>query len=45
MADWVLSAFKNQDAEDMAKVAERAAKAVECYILHGPERAMNLYNG
>lgn len=45
MADWVLSAFKNQDAEDMAAAAERAAKAVECYILHGPERTMNLYNG
>lgn len=45
MADWVLSAFKNQDAEDMAAAAERAAKAVECYILHGPERTMNLFNG
>lgn len=45
MADWVLSAFKNQDAEDMAAAAERAAKAVEYYILHGPERTMNLFNG
>ena len=45
MADWVLSSFKNQDAEDMAKAAVRAAEAVECYILRGPERAMNLYNG
>ena len=45
MADWVLSSFKNQDAEDMAKAAARAAEAVECYILRGPERAMNLYNG
>ncbi len=45
MMDWVLSSFKNQDAEDMAKAAERAAEAVECYILRGPERAMNLYNG
>lgn len=43
-ADWVLSAFKNQDAEDMAAAAERAAKAIECYISRGPERAMNLYN-
>ncbi len=45
MADWVLSGFRNQDAEDMAKAVERAAEAVECYILRGPERAMNLYNG
>ena len=44
MADWVLSAFKNQDALDMAKAAERAAEAVECYIRNGPERTMNLYN-
>ena len=45
MMDWVLSSFKNQDAEDMAKAAARAAEAVEYYILHGPEKAMNLYNG
>ena len=44
MADWVLSAFKNQDAEDMKAAAKRAAEAVECYILHGPDRTMNLYN-
>lgn len=44
VADWVLSAFKNQDAEDMAAASERAAEAVECYISRGPERAMNLYN-
>ena len=45
VADWVLSAAKNQDAEDLAKTAERAAQAVECYITRGPDRAMNLYNG
>ena len=44
-ADWVLSTFKNQDAEDMAETAKRAAKAVECYIEEGPERAMNRFNG
>ena len=44
MADWVLSTFRNQDAEDMAKAAARAAEAVECYIRSGPERTMNLYN-
>ena len=44
MMDWVLSAFHGQDAEDMAKAAQRAAEAVECYIEKGPDRAMNLYN-
>ena len=44
MADWVLSAFKNQDAEDMKAAAQKAAEAVECYILHGPDKTMNLYN-
>ena len=44
MADWVLSSFKDQDAEDMAKAAERAADAVVCYIEQGPVKAMDLYN-
>ena len=44
MADWVLSAFKNQDAELMASTAARAAEAAECYLTQGPEKAMNLYN-
>lgn len=44
MADWVLSAFKNQDAEEMAAAAERAADAVICYITEGAERAMNKFN-
>ena len=44
MADWVLASFKNQDAEDMIAAAARAAKAAECYITQGPDRAMNLFN-
>ena len=44
VADWVLSAFRGRDAEDMAEAAKRAAEAVECYVLHGPERAMNRFN-
>lgn len=44
MADWVLSTFKNQDAEDMKAAAARAAQAAECYITQGPDRAMNLFN-
>ena len=44
MADWVLSVFKNRDAELMAEAAGRAAAAAECYITEGAERAMNLFN-
>ena len=44
MADWVLSVFRNEDAEEMAKAARRAAEAVECYIEKGPDRAMNKFN-
>lgn len=42
--DWVLSTFKNQDAEDMAQAAQRAAQAAECYIAEGADRAMNKFN-
>ena len=44
MADWVLSAFKGQDAADMELVAKKAADAVECYIPEGADRAMNKFN-
>ncbi len=44
MADWVLSSFKNQDAEDIAAAAERAAEAVICYITEGPDRTMSKFN-
>ena len=44
MADWVLSTFKNKDAEDMLALAERVSKAVQCYITEGPDRAMNKFN-
>ncbi len=42
--DWVLSTFKNQDAEDMAAAAARAGEAAECYIAEGADRAMNKFN-
>jgi len=42
--DWVLSVFRNQDAVDMADAAQRAAKAAECYITEGADRAMNRFN-
>ena len=44
VADWVLSAFRGKDLEDMTEAAKRAAEAIECYVLHGPERAMNRFN-
>ncbi|MBQ9686019.1 MAG: aminoacyl-tRNA hydrolase [Oscillospiraceae bacterium] len=44
MADWVLSAFRDQDLKDMLAAAERAAEAAECTITEGPERAMNRFN-
>lgn len=44
MANWVLSAFKGQDAADMELVAKKAADAVECYITEGADRAMNKFN-
>ena len=44
MADWVLSAFKDQDAVDMRDAALRAAHAAECYITDGADRAMHRFN-
>ena len=44
MADWVMSTFSGQDAETMAAAVKRAADAVECLIINGPDKAMNQYN-
>lgn len=44
MADWVLGAFKGQDAADMEQLAKTAADAAECYIAEGPDRAINKFN-
>ncbi len=44
-ADWVLSVFRDQDAEDILKAAERAADAVECLITCSVSEAMNRFNG
>ena len=43
--DWVLSVFRNEDAEAITHAAELAAEAVETYINFGSEKAMNKYNG
>ena len=42
--DWVLSVFKDKDAEDIKDAAVRACDAIECYITEGPQKAMNIYN-
>lgn len=44
MKDWVLGKFHGEDAKVMAETVERAAEAVECYIVSGPDKAMNKYN-
>ena len=45
MADWVLSRFQGEDKKVMEAAAETAADAVECFILHGADQAMNQFNG
>ena len=42
--DWVLGVPRNQDWEDFSAACALAAKAVEDYILRGPQRAMDTYN-
>lgn len=42
--DWVLSTFRNQDAEDISSAAKRAADAVLSYIADGAEKTMNKFN-
>ena len=42
--DWVLSVFRNKDAEDISAAACRACDAIECYIKYGADKAMNEYN-
>lgn len=42
--DWVLSTFKNKDAEEICDAAGRAAEAAVCYIKEGAERAMSSFN-
>ena len=44
MKDWVLGKFHGEDAKVIAEAVQRAAEAVECYIVVGPDKAMNKYN-
>lgn len=42
--DWVLGRFQGADASALASACENAARAIECYIGEGPDRAMSKYN-
>lgn len=44
-ADWVLTAFKGDDAILAAEVVDQAVAAVELWLTSGIELAMNRYNG
>ena len=44
MADWVLSTFKNGDAEEISRAVKAAAEAVTVIISEGVDRAMNEFN-
>ena len=44
MADWVLSAFHDQDAADIDDAVRRAWEAVDSYIRLGPEKTMEHFN-
>lgn len=43
-ADWVLGRFSDREAQALAPALERAVDAVEMFIAHGLERAMNTFN-
>ena len=44
-ADWVLSVFRNADAEVIGKAVETAGEAVEEIIRNGVDSAMGKFNG
>lgn len=44
LADWVLSRFGDEDRKKVDEALDRAAKAAECIVTDGVDRAMNLYN-
>ena len=45
LADWVLGKFAGEDLKTISQAIERAGKAAECCIAHGPDQAMNQFNG
>lgn len=45
LADWVLSAFTEQEERDLAPAVDRAARAALELMEHGPQAAANRFNG
>ena len=44
LADWVLSRFTPEEQKLMDAAFDKAAQAAACFLTHGIEEAMNLYN-
>jgi PTH1 family peptidyl-tRNA hydrolase len=42
--NYVLSKFSNEESEIITGAIRRAADAVECILVDGPERTMNMFN-
>jgi len=45
MTGHVLGRFSADEAEVLEKVLERCSSQIECYLTHGIQKAMSLYNG
>ncbi len=45
LASHVLGKFAETEAEAMAAVLDKLAAQVDCWLAHGPQRAMNEFNG
>ena len=43
-ADFVLGRFTNEERKALEDMIERAADCAECWLDHGPQKAMNQYN-
>lgn len=44
LADWVLSRYAAEDRPAMDAAFKRAAEAADCFVTHGIEEAMNIFN-
>ena len=45
LASHVLGKFGENEADALKPVLEKVAAQVDCWLAHGPERAMNEFNG